>query len=179
MAEFGLTYGYDTSSKQNVRLKAFDQGDLGISLNSQLSFSRNNNASEANQDTMISTLDGISSNVELTVPGISGPTAIITNSIAPGGFLSNTINTEYYNNLTIFGKTDRMSSWKLVYIDSENNKYAESDSITTQESQSSISGGSFCFSHTWENVGSKIVDLTNASGGTDSTNIEFYYSLTR
>ena len=177
MANRGLVYGYDTDNNQNVRLRAFNDGALGVSLNAAISATISDGATEAKQDTMISTLAGISSNIELTVPGVSGPTAYHNTATASGASTTKDIEVGNYRNLTIFGKTSSESSWKLIYKTSSGDYFEELDSTTAQESDSSTSGGSYAFSQNWNNVGAQTVGLLNA--GTDTDTPDFYYSLTR
>ena len=176
MANRGLVYGYDTDNNQNVRLRAFNDGALGVSINGPLSVS-GGDASATNQETMISTLAGISSNIELTVPGVSGPNSYYNSAVANGASTTQDLEVGNYRNLTIFGKTSSESSWKLIYKTSSGDYFEELDSTTAQESDSSTSGGSYAFSQNWNNVGAQTVGLLNA--GTDTDTPDFYYSLTR
>ena len=185
MTNRGLVYGYDRANNNNVRIEAYTDGTLGVSLNAGITIDTGALATSAKQDEQIVALSGVSTNLADSTPGISGPTLWVTSqpvasgaSIGGGDYISiNSTASNIYRNLSIFGKTTNPSTWKLVYTGGSEN-FEELDSTTAVTSDSGTSGTSYAFFQTWNNVPATQVTLLN-SGVVAEEGATFYYTLTR
>ena len=178
--------GYDTTNKIFRYIDVNSDGQIGTSAGSTGSTATaalqqtqidilNELGTSVKQDTTNNTLAGISANIELTLPGISGPNLLYQGTTsAAGTSVGVDVSMGNYRNITLFGKTDVAATWRIVYKNDAGDLFPSGNGVTSTQL---VSGTSFNLNYTWENVGADTVtfDIINTS----SVYSDLYYTLSR